>query len=260
MRFTGIMITVAVMLFGCAGPMSDRSGLNDIFELLEQQGYTANVGLSGIYEPGNLIQTTQEGPGGKPVALGSPIIFSWGSDCFSDRTPRIAPFVLSDSQGSEANSISLGASIVNLFMPSLKLSHQSLADYRLDLENPQVYTFAKGDLSRQFSEKCVQSLANALEDGDKIEWFSIIIEAVTVDALTLEMNWRSGSSAEGRIALQDQIIQQLGSILKGYSKDFLQAEAGLQLITDNEKNSVIKTDGPVIIGYRGRPLLPVYEK
>jgi len=145
-------------------------------------------------------------------------------------------------------------------MPSLKLSRQSLLDYRLDLENPQVYTFAKGDLSRQFSEKCVQALANALEDGDKPEWFSVIIEAVIVDTLTLEMNWRSGSSVEGRVAQRNQVMQQLGSILGSYSKGFRPPEAELELLTDNEKQSVIKTKGPVIIGYRSRPLQPVYEK
>lgn len=260
MRLTGTLFMTMAMLLGCMGSMSDRDGLSDIFELLEGQGYTANVGLSGIYEPGNLIQTTQADPDGKPVALGSPIIFAWGSDCFPSRTPRIAPFVLADSQGSQATSISLGASLVNLFIPSLKLSHQALADYRLDLENPRVYTFAKGDLSRQFSEKCVQSLAHALEDGDRPEWFSVVIEAVTVDALILEMNWRSGSSVEGRMAQRDQIVQQLGAILGSYSKGFRQPEAELQLLTDNEKKSVIKTDGPVIVGYRSRPLQPVFAQ
>jgi hypothetical protein len=260
MRLSGIIITAILVLLGCAAPMSEQGGLGDIFEILEGQGYKANVGLSGIYEPGNVIQTTQEGADGQPAALASPIVFAWGSDCFPERTPRVAPFVLPDSQGTQANSISLGASMLSLLIPSLTFSHQTLADYRLDLENTQVYTFAKGDLSRQFSEKCVRALAQAIEDGDKIEWYSIITEAVIADALTLEMNWQSGSSVEGRSAQRNQIMQQLGSILGGYSESFQKPGAGLELIHDNEKKSVIRTDSPVIVGYRIRPLQPVYEK
>jgi len=97
MRLTVTMLIAVVMFLGCTPSLFDSTGLSDIFDLLEQQGYTANVGLSGIYEPGNLVQTTQEGSDGKPVALQSPIIFAWGSDCFPDRAPRIAPFVLSSS-------------------------------------------------------------------------------------------------------------------------------------------------------------------
>lgn len=260
MRILGIVSAAAVILLGCAAPMPGQGGLGDIFEILGQQGYQANVGLSGIYEPGNVIQTTQEGSDGRPAALASPIIFAWGSDCFPDRTPRAAPFVLPDSQGTQANSISIGAGILSLLIPSLTFSHQALTDYRLDLENTQVYTFAKGDLSRQFSEKCVRALAQAIEDGDKIEWYSIIIEAVIADALTLEMDWRSGASVEGRSAQRDQIMQQLGAILGGYSESFRKTGSGLELTLDNEKKSVIRTDSPVIVGYRIRPLQPVYEK
>jgi len=260
MRLSGIIIAAITMLLGCAGPMPRQSGLGDIFEILEQQGYQANVGLSGIYEPGNVIQTTQEGPGGRPAALASPIVFAWGSDCFPDRTPRVAPFVLPDSQGTQANSISIGAGILSLLIPSLSFSHQTLTDYRLDLENTQVYTFAKGDLSRQFSDKCVRALAQAIADGDKVEWYSIITEAVIADALTFEMDWRSGASVEARSAQRDQVMQQLGSILGGYSDSFQKPGSGLELTHDSEKKSVIRTDSPVIVGYRIRPLQPVYEK
>ncbi len=260
MHLTAIILTVAAFFFGCAAPMPDQGGLGDIFEILEQQGYQANVGLSGIYEPGNILQTTQEGPDGQPAALASPLVFAWGSDCFPGRTPRVAPFVLPDSQGTQASSISVGASILSLLIPSLNFSHQTLADYRLDLENTQIYTFAKGDLSRQFSEKCVRALSQAIEDGDKIEWFSIIVEAVIAESLTLEMNWQSGSSLEGRSAQRNQIMQQLGSILSGYSESIRPPGSGLELLHDSEKKSVIRTDSPVIVGYRIRPLQPVYDK
>lgn len=260
MRLSVIVISIVAMFFGCAAPMSDIGGLSDIFEILEQQGYKANVGLSGIYEPGNVLQTAQEGTDGQAAALASPIVFAWGSDCFPNHSPRVAPFVLPDSQGAQASSISIGASVLSLLIPSLNFSHQTLADYRLDFENTQVYTLAKGDLSRRFSEKCVRALAQAVEDGDKIEWFAIIIEAVIADAMTLEMDWQSGSSLEARAAQQNQIMGQLGSILNGYSEGSRPSGSGLELLQDNEKKSVIRTNSPVIVGYRIRPLQPVYEK
>ena len=260
MRSSAIIFTVGIIFLGCAAPMSNQGGLSDIFDILEQQGYEANVGLSGIFEPGNILQTAQAGTDGQADALASPIVFAWGSDCFPDQAPRVAPFVLPDSQGAQANSISLGASMLSLFIPSLNFDRQSLANYQLDLENTQVHTFAKADLSRQFSEKCVQALALAIEDGDKIEWFAIIIEAVIADGMNLEMNWQTGTSLEGRTAQRNQVMQQLGSILSGYSEKFQASGSGLEVTQDNAKKSVIKTNNPVIIGYRIRPLQPVYKK
>jgi len=260
MRLSAIIFTIVTMFFGCAAPMSDIGGLSDIFEILEQQGYKANVGLSGIYEPGNVLQTAQEGADGQAAALASPIVFAWGSDCFPNHSPRVAPFVLPDSQGAQASSISIGASVLSLLIPSLNFNRQTLSNYRLDFENTQVYTFAKGDLSRRFSEKCVRALAQAVEDGDRTEWFAIIIEAVIADAMTLEMDWQSGSSLEARAAQQNQIMGQLGSILNGYSEGFRPPGAGLEVLQDNEKKSVIRTTSPLIVGYRIRPLQPVYQK
>lgn len=260
MRFSAITFTVAIIVIGCAAPMSDQGGLSDIFDILQQQGYEANVGLSGIYEPGNVLQTAQAGTDGKADTLASPIVFAWGSDCFPDQSPRVAPFVLPDSQGAQANSISIGATMLSLFIPSLNFNRQSLANYQLDLENTRVHTFAKGDLSHQFSEKCVQALARAIEDGDKIEWFAIILEAVISDGMTLELNWQSGTAAEARAAQRNQAMQQLGSILSGYSEKLKGSGSGLAVTQDNAKKSVIKTNNPVIIGYRIRPLQPVYKK
>ena len=260
MHRSAIIFTALIMLLGCAAPMSDQGGLSDIFELLEQQGYEANVGLSGIYEAGNVLQTAQAGSDGKAEALATPIVFAWGSDCFPDQSPRVAPFVLPDSQGAQANSISVGASMLSLLVPSLNFNRQSLANYRLDLENTQVYTFAKGDLSQQFSEKCVQSLTRAIEAGDEAGWFAVILEAVISEGMTLELDWQSGTAVEARTAQRNQAMQQLGSILSGYSENLQKSGSGLEVTQDNAKKSVIKTDNPVIIGYRIRPLQPVYKK
>ena len=258
MRLAGV-ICILFLVIGCASPMPGEVGLQDIFKYLERQGYEVNVGLLGIYEPGNVIQTTQDGPDGQAIRLANPIVFAWGADCFPGRSPRIAPFALPDSQGSQSNEFRIGAGILNLLIPSLNFNRRTFSDYRLDFENTQVYALAKGDLSRQFSEKCVQALAHAIEDGDKIEYYSVILEAVIADSMNFEMIWQSGSSVEVRMAQSNQILQQLGAIFNGYSKDFRPVSAQLGLAADNERKSVIRVDGPVIIGYRVRPLQPVYE-
>ena len=78
--------------------------------------------------------------------------------------------------------------------------------------------------------------------------------------MTLELNWQSGTAAEARAAQRNQAMQQLGSILSGYSEKLKGSGSGLAVTQDNAKKSVIKTNNPVIIGYRIRPLQPVYKK
>ena len=232
--------------------------MGDIFQLLEDQGFVANVGLSGVYAPGNVIQTTEAGPkGGRP--LPSPIVFLWGSDCFPGQTPRASNFVLPDSGERRTGSFSIGAQILTRLLPSLALDRAAVADYSLTLGNTEVQTFARADLSHQFSDKCVQSLVRAMDDGDAIDWFSVIVEAVVADSLSLEIRWRQGTSAGARTAQRDAAQSQLGSILQAATMGPLPVRVGVSLTADTDKASVLRSDTPVIVGYRARPMQPVYE-
>jgi hypothetical protein len=246
------------LLAACAAPAPEKSGLKDVFAVLESQGYSPNVGLSGAYAPGNVIQTTQLDARGQEQALASPIVFLWGSDCFPDQAPRVSPFGLPESSGREASAFRLDAGLLSLFVPALKIDRSSVLDYRLELSNPQVHTLAKGDLSRRFAQRCVDDLAQALEDGDRIEWYAVVTEAVIADSLTLEMDWRAGTAAGVRLAQQAAVGQQLVSLVSGATPGGGGLAASVEVAADNEKQTAIRMDSPVIVGYRPRPLQPVY--
>ncbi|MCP4662055.1 MAG: hypothetical protein GY856_42170, partial [bacterium] len=97
-RLLGIALglLLVVVAYGIYVKIAVRpeEGLSDVFRLLEEQGYTPNVGLSDLYQPGTVIQTIESGPDGEERRLASPLPFRWGFDCFPDIEPRESPFVL----------------------------------------------------------------------------------------------------------------------------------------------------------------------
>ena len=92
-----------------------------------------------------------------------------------------------------------------------------------------------------------------------MEWFAVIIEAVVADSLTLEMAWREGTSVGARTAEKKAAETQLLSILRTAAGTRPPVDASLKVLADNAKASVLQVDGPVVVGYRTRPLQPVYE-
>ena len=132
-----------------------------------------------------------------------------------------------------------------------------MADYSLKLENTRVQTIARADLSGRFSDKCVEALRQALDDGDKIGWFAVVVEAVVSDSLVFEVRWKVDSSAKARAVLKNELQETLASV-EGESG----GSGGLEinLAADDEKKTVISAKGLVVIGYRARPLQPQYDE
>lgn len=251
-----VWVPMLVLVFsGCTSAPSRPEGVADFLKALEDQGYRLNSGLAGIYEPGNVIQVTEQSANGKERALPSPVVFLWGPDCFPDQAARVSPFVIADSSGRQSSSFSLGAGLIGKLLPSLNIDRKSVADYHMTLGNTTVHTIAKGDLSRNFSSSCVRKLSQAIEDGDRAEWFAVIVEAVKADSLDLEMTWAKGLSAGARVALLDSIQGQLGAVAGAAGP-----KAAVGMVSDNANSSVIRAQGPLILGYRARPLQPVYAK
>ena len=231
-------------------------GMRDVFLLLQEQGYVANVGLSGIFQPGSVIQTAEAGSDGHVQRLPTPLLFLWGSDCFPEMQPVESTFVLPQSAGSSSASLSLGAEMLSRLVPALQLDSEAVADYSLKLDNTRVLTIAKADLSRNFSEKCVRDLEHALDDGDGMEWFQVINEAVVADSLTLEVHWRMDSSAEARAALKRDARRELSGVVS--SSDEEDPLSGrVRLGFDDEKRTLMAARCLVVIGYRSRALQPV---
>jgi hypothetical protein len=85
----------------------------------------------------------------------------------------------------------------------------------------------------------------------------VILESVTVDGLNIEVSWQASTGAAARLGYLDLVQRQLSKAISTGSEDA--RPAGVGLVADNARRSVIRADGPVIIGYRARPLQPVYE-
>lgn len=237
----------------------NRNAVDGIFNILSRQGYIANIGFSGIYQPGNIIQTVETGQDGKETKLRTPIIFLWGSECFPGKKPKTSPFVLPDSSGISSASLNIGAELLGKLLPAVRLDSAVVADYSLKLENVHVRTFARADLSHQFSEKCVHALKEALDDGDKIEWFSVINEVVEVDSLRFELKWRSKTSVDARISAKNKVEDALAAAVKESKRMGAALKGDIKSVVDNDRTTVIEAQAPVVIAYRARPLQPVYE-
>lgn len=246
------------LLTGCAPvPTKQQPAEANLFELLKGRGYEPNLGLAGIYEPGNLIQTMAPGDQGGPGPLRTPMVFMWRSDCFPGQKPRVAPFVLPQTSGRSGSAFSLDAGLAQLLLPFLKFDRSVLSDYRVELGDGHVHTLAKGDLSRQFSPRCVDALSRAIADGDHVDWFAVIVEAVVVDGLNIEVSWQASTGAAARLNYLGLVQQQLAAALSAEPAGG--GGAGIELAADDARRSVIRADGPVIVGYRVRPLQAVYE-
>lgn len=251
-----IVLMLAYGLYVAFFVKEDR-GLRDIFRILNEQGYTANVGLSGIFRPGNVIQVMEGGPDRPERQLLSPLLFLWGSDCFPDAELRESYFALPEYAGASSASLSLEPSMLVRLLPKLRVESRAVADYSLKLENTRVQTIARADLSGRFSEKCVEALRQTLDDGDKIAWFAVVVEAVVSDSLAFEVRWKIDSSAEARAAFKNELQQSLASVGGEHGRS-----GGLEvnLAADDEKKTVISAKGLVVIGYRARPMEPQYEE
>jgi hypothetical protein len=232
-------------------------GINDFFALLEQYGYTPNVGFSGVFRPGNIIQVSEQGSDGKSRNLSRPLVVAWAEECFPGRLPRNLEFTIPEVRGHSSAGLILDSNIMNRLMPSLNMQDNIVADYSLTLENTRVQTFAKSDLSTEFSEPCVAALRTAIKAGDKVEWFRVIMEAVVADALTLQLDWKDNTSVEARenaTRNAGKVLAQAGGAAAGSGHA---SELKVGVTKNDENQTVISAKGLVVIGYRARSLEPV---
>jgi len=231
----------------------------DIFGILRDQGYTANVGFSGVFAPGNVVQTKEADPDGGERALLTPVLFLWGSDCFPGITPGVTSFVLPQSSGTSSASLIVGAEALSRLVPRLHFDSNAVADFSLQIEKPRVHTLAKGDLSGNFSEKCVRAYDQQLKAGDRSDWYEVILDAVVAERLSFDLQWTVGSSLEARAAAARQVEQALSRALSAGDSGEQASGSEVDLAIEDQKHTVLKSDGPVIIGYRTRPMQPQGE-
>lgn len=232
----------------------DGDQLVDVFETLESQGYSHNVGLSGMYRPGDIVQVMEAMPGGKEQMLPAPIIFLWASDCFPERSPRIAPFTLPQTSGTSSARLGLGANGVSAILPSLELDSAATVDYNLKLENVTVQTLAKGDLSGNLSPYCIEALERQVRAGDKADWFAVVLESVVSDKLLLEIKWKDATSVDARASIVKNMENDLVQLAKKEGKKLPVPEVNVGVKSEDAKRTIIETHGSVVFGYRARSM------
>jgi len=228
--------------------------IQDIFNILEEQGYSSNAGFSGAFDPGNVVQIIESGPDGRERELPTPVVFLWSSDCFPNMKPRVNPFVLPETRGTSSATLNIGSKALTKLFPSLQVDSKAIVDYTLKIESPRVHTFAKGDLSGQFSEKCVQAYDRQIRAGDKPEWFALILDAIVAERLAFEMGWRANTSAEARAAATRQAEDALSRVLEKTNPGEKDPGISVNLESEDEEHTVVAAEGHVVVGYRARPM------
>jgi len=234
--------------------------VTDLFQILKMLEYTPNVGFSCIYKPGTVIQTIERGPDGQEKTIPFPRLFLLGENCFPGKSPIKSVYALPESAGRSSASLNIGAKLVGKFLPSLALDSSVVADYSFTFDNPHILAFARGELSQQFSDSCIRSFDQELKEGDKLEWFSVIQDVVEVDALNMEIKWKSGTKVEARVDTRQKIQKSFSeaSAARPTGGIPLTAEAGAS--AEDDRKTVLSVKGPVIIAYRARPLYAVRQK
>ena len=218
--------------------------------MLEEQGYTVNRGLSGVFQVGNVIQVAEAGSAQNPRQLATPLVFLWGSECFPGRSHAETTFVLPESESVSTGSLSLQGTALSKVVPSLSLDDAVVASHKLHFENVRLQLFAKGDLSLEFSPECVDRLSRALEGGDAIGWFRVVLEAVVADSILFETLWKTESTSDVRAEMREKMSGELAAL--GSS-----GGASVKVRADDERKMVLAAEGLVVIAYRSRELDPV---
>jgi hypothetical protein len=240
--------------------ITTKKPLVNFFSILEVQGYEPNIGFSGNHAPGNIIQIMEKGADGKERRLNPPLVVLWKEQCFPGQTYRKSLYMLPESSGENTAQLNLGAEIIGTMMPVLQLNSAAAANYNMKLENTRVFSFAKLDLSQNFSEQCVRTLENDLSLGNKPEWYAVILEAIVVDSINFEINWRENSTVAARNKVKQDTKKTLAAIVNQESGAGRTMQGSVSLAADNKKTTVIKAAGEVIVGYRARQLEPVFNE
>ena len=177
--------------------------------------------------------------------LGRPVLFLRRESCFPGLSPGEVPFGLPATSG--RRSLALDGSKLGRVLPQLRLGGREVHAYSLVVENARVATFAKGELSEQFAPSCVERFARALAGGDLAAWFGTVVEAVIADGLTLSVDWQEGMTGEARAAFRQR------------TAGALPTRGAISTELDTSEKTVLKAAGPLVLGYRYRPMEPVPE-
>lgn len=229
----------------------------DLVNVLVQQGYTLNEGFSGVFAPGNLIQVAEAGSDRADRLLATPLVFAWASDCYPGQAPRRSAFTVPQTTGRSKAGLTIGAKNLGRILPTLRIESGAVVDYSLKVGETQVRTLAKGDISGAMSEKCVAALRRALDGGEKLEWYRVVVEAVVADSVELEVRWKANATAEARKAVVEGAGSSMAKAVQAPGKADAAGNAAVKVEREDAKETVISAKGAAIIAYRARPMQPI---
>jgi hypothetical protein len=224
--------------------------LTALFRLLESRGFRANPGLAGTLTPGTLVQVHERDGMGRERNLAAPLVVKWGSDCFPGRQPQESLYALPEESGATSDHLAVDGNIVDSETPALSLRDSSVAGYRLRLGRPHLRTFAKGDISGEFSAACVEALDRAVASGEPVGWYRLVIETVVVDSLEYDIEWKKSAGATSQASLAELLRGKLGASLGGPKGSAVSVSSK----TDDEGHSVLTAAAQAIVAYRLRPV------
>jgi hypothetical protein len=205
--------------------------------ILEEQGFTLNAGLSDLYQPGDVIQVADASG-----AINTP--FLRGSFCFKDLEIEASDYALPVEMTSDASAaLQVGGKGLGRFLPELGMENESVGRFRLELDRPRLLIALRGDLSRRFSAECVTRLRQSIDDGDRLEWFEVVDQAVVADGVRLQVETQTASSAEAKLAIDKS------------TRDAL-APRGDLAVSDDGKTTKLYVLGRTVLAYKTRPLAP----
>lgn len=256
--FLIIVAALSISYFLNTHSLKQSQALEDLYQVLQKQGYQPNISFSGVFTPGTVIQTIEADIKGKTRSISPPVIFLWRDDCFPNKTPVSSNYTLPESSSNSSTSLQLDAQAIGRFLPGFGVDNNIIAHHKLNMENVHISTFAKADLTQQFSDKCVNALSRSINEGDQIEWFSVIHEAVVADGFHYEIQWREKISGDIRNQTTEQIKSKLASIFVPHKEEKNKNQV-IKLSSISASRTLFSANSPVTLAYRVRPLQPVYE-
>jgi len=215
--------------------------MKDLETVLREKGYEPSVGLAGPF-PGTVLQVARRATDGSLQPIQPPHVVLWPDKCFPGKAPHSAPFPLPGHLGSRKSFLHEAGALK--FLPGLSLN--SMKSWEVSLINPHLQSFAKLDLSQEFSEDCLVRLEKAFDSGELPAEYATVLEAVVVDGLSLLVEWQAGAEGEGKAAVGR--VQSQGKEIK------------VQVSGEEKGKTRLDIQGPLVLAYRTAAMEPVREK
>lgn len=233
--FPFVILICSLLLSGCAS----ISGLADYKNTLAEVGFNENIGFRANLSPGSLIQVAGATNTAQHEQYTLPRLFMPGADCYPDLQVTETGFYPAAGKQENAHGFFFNNVMLGYFLPQLHFLKDEGLSYTLNITKTKSLSFARGKMMGHMSDNCVQALTLALNDGDKLEWFRLVMDVLVVDEIRLELHWLQQTATEK-------------ARLKALIKQALNNEASILDLTDSSVEIIFTRR--FILAYKAQPL------